>query len=94
MKNILLFIVFNLTLSLSAQNKIEFEEFDLKNGLHVILHQDRTTPIVAVTMMYHVGSKNEYVDQTGFAHFFEYLTFRSEERRVGKECRSRWSPYH
>ena len=75
MKNILLFIVFNLTLSLSAQNKIEFEEFDLKNGLHVILHQDRTTPIVAVTMMYHVGSKNEYVDQTGFAH----LTFEGSK---------------
>ena len=79
MKNILIFIALNITISLAAQNKIEFEEFDLKNGLHVILHQDRTTPIVAVTMMYHVGSKNEYLDQTGFAHFFEHLTFEGSK---------------
>ena len=58
-----------------AQNKIDFTEYDLANGMHVILHQDESTPIVAVTLMYHVGSKNEQPDRTGFAHFFEHLMF-------------------
>lgn len=58
-----------------AQNKINFTEYDLDNGMHVILHKDNSTPIVAVTMMYHVGSKNEKPDRTGFAHFFEHLMF-------------------
>ncbi|MGA7838258.1 MAG: pitrilysin family protein [Ignavibacteriaceae bacterium] len=58
-----------------AQNKINFTEYNLDNGMHVILHKDNTTPIVAVTMMYHVGSKNEKSDRTGFAHFFEHLMF-------------------
>src|SRR6188768_1986711 len=61
---------------LAAQmNKIEYQEYDLANGLHVILHQDKTTPIVAVSVMYHVGSKNENPERTGFAHFFEHLMF-------------------
>lgn len=55
--------------------KIDFTEFDLNNGLHVILHQDNSTPIVAVSVMYHVGSKNEDSTRTGFAHFFEHLLF-------------------
>lgn len=64
----------------SAQmNKIEFEEFTLDNGLHVILHQDKSTPIVCVSVMYHVGSKNENPDKTGFAHFFEHLLFEGTE---------------
>ena len=58
-----------------AQKKIEFTEFDLDNGLHVILHEDHSTPIVAITMTYHVGSKNEDPKRTGFAHFFEHLMF-------------------
>lgn len=62
-----------------AQEKIEFTEFDLDNGLHVILHQDNTTPIVAVSVMYHVGSKNEDPQRTGFAHFFEHLMFEGSE---------------
>lgn len=67
-------------LPLMAQtNRIEFTQFTLKNGLHVILHQDKTTPIVAVTMMYHVGSKNEDPERTGFAHFFEHLLFEGTE---------------
>jgi zinc protease len=67
-------------LSLNAQlNKIEFQEFTLDNGLHVILHQDKSTPIVAVSVMYHVGSKNENPDKTGFAHFFEHLLFEGSE---------------
>ncbi len=63
-----------------AQNpKIDFVEFDLDNGLHVILHQDNTTPIVSVSTMYHVGSKNEDPDKTGFAHFFEHVASRRTE---------------
>lgn len=69
---VLLFVV----VSVPAQiNKIEFEEFTLDNGLHVILHQDESTPIVAVSVSYHVGSKNEDPNRTGFAHFFEHLLF-------------------
>lgn len=60
-------------------NKIEFQEYTLENGLHVILHQDKTTPIVAVSVMYHVGSKNENPNKTGFAHFFEHLLFEGSE---------------
>jgi predicted Zn-dependent peptidase len=59
--------------------KIEFVEYELDNGLHVILHEDHSTPIVAVSVMYHVGSKNEKPDRTGFAHFFEHLLFEGSE---------------
>lgn len=62
--------------SLQAQDiKIDFEEYDLENGLHVILHEDHSTPIVTVSIMYHVGAKNENPNRTGFAHFFEHLMF-------------------
>lgn len=60
-------------------NKIAFEEYTLDNGLHVILHQDKSTPIVAVSVMYHVGSKNENPERTGFAHFFEHLMFEGSD---------------
>lgn len=60
-------------------NQISFEEYTLDNGLHVILHEDHSTPIVAVSVMYHVGSKNERPDRTGFAHFFEHLLFEGSE---------------
>jgi hypothetical protein len=63
----------------SAAEKIKFTEYDLPNGLHVILHEDHATPIVAVSVMYHVGSKNEKVGRTGFAHFFEHLLFEGSE---------------
>ena len=59
--------------------RIEFTEFDLDNGLHVILHEDHATPLVAVTVLYHVGSKNEREDRTGMAHFFEHLLFEGSE---------------
>ena len=75
-----LFICAFLSSGLFAQmNKIEFEEFTLDNGLRVILHQDNSTPIVAVTVSYHVGSKNEKPNRTGFAHFFEHLLFEGSE---------------
>ncbi len=59
--------------------KINFVEYDLDNGMHVILHEDHSTPIVAVAVMYHVGSKNEDPERTGFAHFFEHLLFEGSE---------------
>ena len=62
-----------------AQNKIQFREFTLDNGLHVIMHQDNTTPIIVTSVLYHVGSKNEQPERTGFAHFFEHLLFEGTE---------------
>lgn len=59
--------------------KVTFEEFDLENGLHVILHQDKTAPLVVTSVLYHVGSKDEKADRTGFAHFFEHLLFEATE---------------
>ena len=62
----------------SAQ-KVDFEEYDLDNGLHVILHNDSSAPVVVSSVMYHVGSKDETPDRTGFAHFFEHLLFEGTE---------------
>lgn len=59
----------------TSQREIEYLEYDLDNGIHVILHEEHATPIVAVSVLYHVGSKNEQPDRTGFAHFFEHLLF-------------------
>ncbi len=67
-----------LAVSASAQ-KIAFTEYNLKNGLHVVLHQDKSAPVVAVSVMYHVGSKDELTNRTGFAHFFEHLLFEGSE---------------
>lgn len=74
----LLFGLVCLGLSASAQ-KIEFTEYKLNNGLAVILHQDKSAPVVAVSVMYHVGSKDEDTARTGFAHFFEHLLFEGSE---------------
>ncbi|GAA4448423.1 pitrilysin family protein [Rurimicrobium arvi] len=63
----------------ASQGRIKFTEYDLPNGLHVILHEDHATPIVTVSVMYHVGSKNEDPKRTGFAHFFEHLLFEGSE---------------
>lgn len=81
MKRILTLLAFMATIpwANAQRNKIEFTEYELDNGLHVILHEDKTTPIVAVTIMYHVGSKNEDPTRTGFAHFFEHLLFEGSE---------------
>ena len=76
MRNALILICFFVVLGVSAQDRrIDFVEYDLDNGLHVILHQDNSTPIVNVSVLYHVGSKNEPEGRTGFAHFFEHLMF-------------------
>jgi len=65
---------FLVAFSLNAQ-KVEFEEYDLSNGMHVILHQDNSAPVVTTSVMYHVGAKDEQPDRTGMAHFFEHLLF-------------------
>jgi zinc protease len=59
----------------SKMPRIEFEQYKLSNGMHVILHKDNSKPVVGVSVMYHVGSKNENPERTGFAHFFEHLLF-------------------
>ena len=66
------------TVALSAQ-KVEFEEYDLDNGLHVILHKDNAAPVVTTSVMYHVGGKDREEGRTGFAHFFEHLLFEGTE---------------
>ena len=63
-----------LTFTVKAQ-EVAYEEYDLDNGLHVILHQDDTAPIVVTSIAYHVGAKDENPERTGFAHFFEHLLF-------------------
>ncbi len=63
----------------STAQEIEFEEYNLPNGLHVILHQDHTAPVVVTSVMYHVGAKDEQPDRTGFAHFFEHLLFEGTQ---------------
>ncbi len=76
MKRLLLCALFILaTGSFLKAQEVKFEEYDLDNGLHVILHQDNTAPVVTTAVMYHVGSKDEDPEKTGFAHFFEHLLF-------------------
>ncbi len=80
MKKLVLIGILGLSsLSANAQRQIEFIEYDLDNGIHVILHEEHATPIVAVSVLYHVGSKNEKADRTGFAHFFEHLLFEGTD---------------
>ena len=67
------------TTGVAMAQKVEYTEYTLKNGLHVVLHQDKTAPVVAVSVMYHVGSKDEQTNRTGFAHFFEHLLFEGSE---------------
>ncbi len=76
MKKILLLFSISLFLSnnLIAQ-KVDFIEYNLDNGLHVILHQENAAPVVTVGVMYQIGAKDEVVGRTGFAHFFEHLLF-------------------
>src|SRR5215468_8604223 len=54
---------------------VAYTQFELPNGLHVILHEDHTVPLVTVNVWYHVGSAREKTGRTGFAHLFEHLMF-------------------
>lgn len=77
-------VLFLFTSLTATAQKVEFEEYDLDNGLHVILHQDNTAPVVITSVMYDVGGKDlggkpETGLRTGFAHFFEHLLFEGSE---------------
>ncbi len=72
------FLILLFSASLFAQ-QVAFEEYKLKNGLHVILHRDNSAPVVATTITYHVGSKDEDPSRTGMAHFFEHLLFEGSK---------------
>jgi zinc protease len=79
MKNILVALfLLGSSAAITAQ-QVAYEEYDLDNGLHVILHQDNGAPVVVTSVMYHVGSKDENTEKTGFAHFFEHLLFEGTE---------------
>ena len=73
--NLNIFTILWIVCQLFYGQKVAFEEYDLENGLHVILHQDNSVPIVTTSVLYHVGSKDENPERTGFAHFFEHLLF-------------------
>ncbi len=85
MKNNFYFLAMLLLLGLTATaQKVAFEEFDLENGLHVILHQDNTAPLVTTQVLYNVGGKDlggdNNPERTGFAHFFEHLLFEGTRK--------------
>lgn len=65
--------------------RIPVESYHLPNGLHVVLSEDHTAPIVAVNLWYHVGSANERLDRTGFAHLFEHMLFQGSEHVEANE---------
>ncbi len=71
------------TLSIAAltakAQEVAYEEYNLDNGLHVILHQDNSAPLVTTSVMYHVGGKDRTEGRTGFAHLFEHLLFEGTE---------------
>ena len=80
MKKSLMALGVALSLGAAANaQKVAFEEYDLSNGMHVILHNDPSAPVVITSVMYHVGAKDEQPDRTGFAHFFEHLLFEGTE---------------
>ena len=64
---------------IASAQKVDFEEYNLDNGMHVILHNDPSAPVVVTSVMYHVGAKDENPERTGFAHFFEHLLFEGTE---------------
>ena len=74
-KSILTLASFMLLVTFANAQKVEFEEYKLDNGMHVILHQDKSAPVVITSVMYGVGGKDEETERTGFAHFFEHLLF-------------------
>lgn len=75
MKKTILTLATAVAVFTAKAQKVEFEEYDLKNGMHVILHKDNSAPVVVTSVMYHVGAKDEQPDRTGMAHFFEHLLF-------------------
>ncbi len=78
---VVLFVTASVSAQMSADKlpPIKYKEYTLKNGLRVIMHEDKSTPIVAVNVFYHVGSKNETDGRTGFAHLFEHMMFQGSK---------------
>ena len=79
-----LYIVSCNTKQRDAGITIPFEKYTLENGLTVILNEDRSDPIAAVAILYHVGSSRESEGKTGFAHLFEHMMFQKSEN-VGED---------
>ncbi|PQJ20270.1 MULTISPECIES: insulinase family protein [Nonlabens] len=79
MKKIVLSLVAGFTALTGFSQEVDFIEYDLPNGLHVILHQENAAPVITVGVMYQVGAKDEEPGRTGFAHFFEHLLFEGTE---------------
>ena len=67
-----------------AEDLVPYKLYTLDNGLTLIVHEDKKAPLVAVNVWYHVGSKNEPVGKTGFAHLFEHLMFQGSENYQGE----------
>ena len=63
----------------TAKLSIDFEKYELDNGLDVVLHQDKSDPIVSLAIQYGVGSNREKTGRTGFAHLFEHMLFQESE---------------
>ena len=82
MKKILFTIAFASFALVNAQ-EVDFVEYDLDNGLHVILHQDNRAPVITTSVLYHVGSKDEEEGRTGFAHMFDHLLYEGTENIEG-----------
>lgn len=68
----------------SSKLSVEFEKYELANGLDVVLHQDKSDPIVSLAVQYGVGSNREKTGRTGFAHLFEHMLFQESEN-VGQD---------
>lgn len=80
MKKSLIALITSMVMStMGSAQQVKYEEYDLENGLHVVLHNDKSAPVVVTSVMYHVGAKDETPDRTGFAHFFEHLLFEGTE---------------
>jgi zinc protease len=82
---LLLFLIAGCTKQVEeASLSVDFTKYELENGLDVILHQDHSDPIVALAVLYHVGSNREKTGRTGFAHLFEHMLFQKSEN-VGED---------
>ncbi len=79
MKKLVLSLAAAFTAVTGFSQEVEFTEYKLDNGLHVILHQENSAPVVTTAVMYQVGAKDEEPGRTGFAHFFEHLLFEGTE---------------
>ncbi|GAI96495.1 unnamed protein product, partial [marine sediment metagenome] len=82
----ILSLMFLLSFACTTEQKfsIDYEQYQLENGLDVIMHNDNSDPIVALAIVYHVGSSREVVGRTGFAHLFEHMMFQQSEN-VGQD---------